>query len=131
MNATDALAAAASRTRLSLGEKLLVAIALYFLALKLLFAFGSAPLSDEAYYWLDDPDVVAIAPSRDTFDDWFDLRAHGGEDAIVLVVRRDDTEYWRVYFTSAEKLNEISVERFGLPLTTYELWLARDLVPPQ
>lgn len=49
----------------------------------------------------------------------------------MLVVRRDDTEYWRVYFTSAEKLNEISVERFGLPLTTYELWLARDLVPPQ
>ena len=56
---------------------------------------------------------------------------HAGEDAIVHVVHRDDTEYWKPHFASVEKLEEIAVERFGLPLTTYELWLARDLVPPQ
>lgn len=43
---------AAAPARLSLGEKLLVAVALYFLALKLVYAFNAGPIADEAYYWL-------------------------------------------------------------------------------
>ena len=48
----QAIKVAATPARLSLGEKLLVAIAAYFLALKLIYAFGAAPIADEAYYWL-------------------------------------------------------------------------------
>lgn len=40
------------RTRLSLGETLLVAAAMYFIALKLVFSVGAGPIADEAYYWL-------------------------------------------------------------------------------
>lgn len=79
---------------------------------------------------LDDPDVVAIAPSRDAFDDWFPAAVHAGEDAIVLVVRRDDTEYWKDYFRSAVKLREVTTERFGMPIATYEIWHARGFMPP-
>lgn len=78
---------------------------------------------------LDDPNVTAIAPSRDAFDDWFDPTAHLGEDAIVLVVRWDDTEYWKRHFTSIQLLEEHTVQRFDRTLATYELWLAKGFTP--
>lgn len=79
---------------------------------------------------LDDRDVVAIAPSRDAFDDWFNPANHLGDDAIVLVVRWDDTEYWKQYFRSIQLLREITIHRFDKRLATYELWLANDYSPP-
>ncbi len=78
---------------------------------------------------LDDAQVVAIAPTRDAFDDWFDPAKHAGDDAIVLVVRWDDTEYWKQYFGSFQLLREITIQRFDKKLATYELWLARDYSP--
>ena len=80
---------------------------------------------------LDAPDVVAIAPTRDAFDDWFKPEAHLGEDAIVLAVHWDDTEYWKPYFASATLLHEVTIHRFDQTLATYELWLATDFAPPK
>lgn len=80
---------------------------------------------------LDNPDVTAMTPGRDTFDDWFDPAAHLGQDAIVLVARWDDTEYWKQYFGSTQLLQELTIHRFDRKLATYELWLAKDFAPPQ
>lgn len=41
-----------SARNLSAGEKVLVAVATVFVALKLVFAFGAPPLSDESYCWM-------------------------------------------------------------------------------
>jgi 4-amino-4-deoxy-L-arabinose transferase-like glycosyltransferase len=79
---------------------------------------------------LDDADVTALAPSRDAFDDWFDLEAHAGQSAIVLVVPRDDTEYWKQFFAHETLLTEIPISRFGQWLATYQIWFAEDLTPP-
>jgi 4-amino-4-deoxy-L-arabinose transferase-like glycosyltransferase len=37
---------------LSAGDKLLIAVTLYFVALKLIYSFFAFPIADEAYYWL-------------------------------------------------------------------------------
>lgn len=79
---------------------------------------------------LDDPGVTAISLTRDAFDDWFKPAEHVGEDAIVLVVRWDDTEHWKRYFSSVDLLREVTIQRFGTQLATYELWLATDFAPP-
>ena len=38
--------------RLAPTDWLLLAIALYFVAVRLLFTFGVFPIADEAYYWM-------------------------------------------------------------------------------
>lgn len=80
---------------------------------------------------LDDPEVVAITPGRDSFDDWFDPAAHLGQDAIVLVARWDDIDYWKQYFRSTQLLQELTIHRFDRKLAIYELWLAKDFAPPR
>ena len=42
----------ATAERFSIGEKLLIAVAVYFVVLKLAFSLFAFPLADEAYYWL-------------------------------------------------------------------------------
>jgi hypothetical protein len=78
---------------------------------------------------LDDPDVIALSRREDGFDDWSDLPARTGEDAIVLVLRRDDTQTWKRYFAEVRQLGEISLEQRGTHLTTYTLWLGTDFRP--
>jgi len=48
----DTAAVVGAPTPFSSFEKLLIGAALFFVALKLVFAFGAPPLSDEAYYWM-------------------------------------------------------------------------------
>ncbi len=48
----DRVMVATAPTALTAGERVLIGIAAYFLALKVLFAFWAFPTSDEAYYWL-------------------------------------------------------------------------------
>jgi 4-amino-4-deoxy-L-arabinose transferase-like glycosyltransferase len=80
-------------------------------------------------FQLDDPDVIALWPHRNTFDDWVDWEAVRGKDAIVLVVARDNLEAWKAQFSSVQLLDEFSVDRMGVPLTTYQLWFAEDFAP--
>jgi 4-amino-4-deoxy-L-arabinose transferase-like glycosyltransferase len=78
---------------------------------------------------LDDPDVVALWPHRNTFDYWFDAEAHRGDDAIVLVVPPENMEEWKQQFASVRLLETIPLSRFSIPLATYELWLAEGFRP--
>lgn len=80
-------------------------------------------------FQLDDPDVIALWKARSSFDDWLDVDAVRGKDAIVLVVERDNREGWKSFFGAVRQLDEFSVDRFGVPLTTYQLWLAEDFQP--
>ena len=80
-------------------------------------------------FQLDDPDVIALWKARSSFDDWLDVDAVRGKDAIVLVVATDNLEDWKARFGEVRQLDEFSVDRFGVPLTTYQLWLAKDFQP--
>jgi 4-amino-4-deoxy-L-arabinose transferase-like glycosyltransferase len=79
---------------------------------------------------LDDPSVVSITPKREGYDDWVDWAALAGEDAIVLVETRTDTETFKKSFTSVEELGEIATTRLGYRINLFRLYVARGFLPP-
>jgi 4-amino-4-deoxy-L-arabinose transferase-like glycosyltransferase len=113
---TEALARSAP-VRLTLEEKLLIAVIVYFIALKLAFAVVAAPFADEPYYWLwgrhfalsyyDHPPLqgwlqgVSYALfGRSVFAlRWMAFAALAANLWIfLLVARRVGGEAWRVFF---------------------------------
>ncbi len=94
-----------------------------------LLAVNTATAASQLAFALDDPEVVAIQPDRNAFDDWFNHEAHRGEDAIVLVMRGAYGQAWKDEFESVQHLEDIDVDRFGLPLVTHELWLGHGYRP--
>lgn len=93
--------------------------------------FAAAPtwgLATRLAFALHDPGVASISESKDAFDFWFDDAAHAGMDAIVLT-EPGVSQYlpWMErQFDSVESIGTIAVERFGEPMMTYELLLARN-----
>jgi 4-amino-4-deoxy-L-arabinose transferase-like glycosyltransferase len=86
--------------------------------------------ASELAFALDDPTVVSLTPVREAFDDWVDWQALTGEDAIVLVETRTDTETFKKSFTSVEELGEITTTRLGYPINVFRLYVARGFLPP-
>ena len=80
---------------------------------------------------LRDPDVAAITPATDAFDFWFDEAARGGMNAIVLAEPSDDErlQWLGGRFDSIELLGTVTPERFGTPMVTYRIFLARGFRP--
>jgi 4-amino-4-deoxy-L-arabinose transferase-like glycosyltransferase len=79
---------------------------------------------------MQDRDVVSLSPKTDQFDFWFDPAAHAGETAILF---GDD---WRPLtaevtgrFEEVVLLQEIAVVRFGKPLDTHRIYLAKGFRP--
>jgi hypothetical protein len=78
---------------------------------------------------LDDPEVVALSPRRDAFDDWFDPRTRTGQSAILLEDPTEDREYWRRHFRSVRQIAEAPATAAGHVLATYRVYLAEGFRP--
>ena len=115
-----AITTPASRPALSLGEVLLLALATYFVAIKLWFSLASFPVADEAYYWMwgrhlawsyfDHPPLQGwlqglshLVFGRSTFAlRWPSFAAFLGTTWIMFdVARRIGGDAWRVVFLKA------------------------------
>lgn len=113
---TDATISA-SRSRLSVAEILLVAVATYLFALKLWFSLATFPIADEAYYWMwgqhiswsyfDHPPLQGwlqglshLIFGRSLFAlRWLSIATTFGTAWILLdVARRIGGEAWRIVF---------------------------------
>jgi 4-amino-4-deoxy-L-arabinose transferase-like glycosyltransferase len=98
-------------------------------------AFAAGPswgTASRLSFALGGVDVPAINPDTDALDFWTDPERHRGADAIVLVQPRDDQgklAYLRSQFGSFEAIDAFTIERFGLPLEPYSLYLGRDYRP--
>ena len=78
---------------------------------------------------LDDPDVVALSSRRDAFDDWFDPASRAGQNAIVLIDGRDDTETYKRHFVRLTEIGSYTAAPHGYPVQTYSLWLGEEFLP--
>jgi len=81
---------------------------------------------------LDNPDVLALSSRRDAFDDWYDLTSRAGQDAIVLIDGRDDTETYKRHFASLTEIGSYTAAPLGYPVLTYTIYLGEDFIaaPP-
>ncbi|HHY48228.1 MAG TPA: hypothetical protein GYA10_00540, partial [Alphaproteobacteria bacterium] len=88
-------------------------------------AMNYAQNASELAYALDDPDVLAITPQRNSFDDWTDEARFLGKTAI-FVANVDAGEEWRMSFARVEEIDVLPAEVFGHRLREYGVYLARD-----
>jgi 4-amino-4-deoxy-L-arabinose transferase-like glycosyltransferase len=72
-------------------------------------------------------DLASISEDRDAYDFWFDEGAIAGRDAIIVDEPRDpeDWAYVVAHFDSIEQVGEITPDRLGRPLVTYQLFVGR------
>ncbi|HQZ12182.1 MAG TPA: glycosyltransferase family 39 protein [Devosia sp.] len=92
-------------------------------------AAGDWLQASQLAFALKDKDVASISARVDGYDFWFDDEAHRGKTAIVVIDRSEQRAYVRSRFESFEKLGEVPVERFGIPLLTYEIYVGRGYRP--
>ena len=87
-------------------------------------------LASPLAFALEDPGVASLSPRREAFDDWFDPEAHAGQSAILVADRwRPLTDAIRARFESVEEAKTLTIERFGRPLDTYTIYIARAYTP--
>lgn len=79
---------------------------------------------------LDGQDVRELAERLTTIDAWFDDEAYRGTDAIVVFDGRDD-DYWMTQFEDVERIGSIQTDRFGIPLTKYDIYVGRNYTPSE
>ncbi|MDR3476070.1 MAG: glycosyltransferase family 39 protein [Devosia sp.] len=75
---------------------------------------------------LRDPDVTDISERHTEFNYWFDPAAHRGEDALIVAAPFIPIDFARTQFRSVALLQNIEITRFGLPVGSYQLYLAKD-----
>src|SRR3569623_700939 len=87
-------------------------------------------LASPLAFALHDSDVTSISVHRDGYDDWFDAKAHRGQDAIIVA------DYWRqldpafaAQFKSVEPARLFDITRFGKVLDHFTIYVARDFSP--
>jgi hypothetical protein len=79
---------------------------------------------------LRDPDVTSLFPGRDAFDDWFDPRAHAGQDALIVADRkRGLTAEIESQFKSVRRLKRVDIVRNGYVIERYSIYVARGYTP--
>lgn len=87
--------------------------------------------SSQLAFILDDPDVAALSPRRDAFDDWFDPATRLGQSAIFIEDPTADTDYWRAYFETVREIGDAPAGPWGRVLKTYRLYLAEGFRWPE
>jgi 4-amino-4-deoxy-L-arabinose transferase-like glycosyltransferase len=75
---------------------------------------------------LHDPDVTDISERHTEFNYWFSPAAHKGQDALIVAAPFIPIDFARTQFRSISLLQQIDITRFGFPLGSYQLYLARD-----
>lgn len=88
-------------------------------------AMNYAQNASELAYALDDPDVLAITPQRNTFDEWTDPAKYLGKSAIFVEQVPAGAE-WRASFGTVRELEQVPAEVWGYTLRTYVVYLAED-----
>jgi hypothetical protein len=79
---------------------------------------------------LRDPDVTSLFAGRDAFDDWFDPRAHAGQDALIVADRkRGLTPEIESQFESVRRLKRVDIVRNGYVIERYSIYIARGYTP--
>ena len=92
-------------------------------------AMNYAQNASELAYALDDPNVVAITPQKNTFDYWFDP-ALIGKDAI-FVSPEGGEDNWRESFERVTELDTVPAQVWGYTVRTYRIYLAEGLTHMQ
>lgn len=88
-------------------------------------AMNYAQNASQLAYALNDPDVLAISPMRNSFDDWSDPVAHLGKTAIFLEQEQAGTD-WRSSFGRITELERVPAQVWGHTLREYVVYLAED-----
>jgi 4-amino-4-deoxy-L-arabinose transferase-like glycosyltransferase len=79
---------------------------------------------------LKDRDVTSLSANRDAYDDWFDAKAHAGEDAILFGDRwREVPKSITRQFESVTEIAVLPVRRSGKTLDTHRIYLAKGFIP--
>lgn len=92
-------------------------------------AMNYAQSASELAYALDDPDVLAITPQKNTFDYWFDSDLIGKDAIFVSPVDGEDD--WRDSFERITELETVPATVWGYTVRTYHIYLAEGLTHMQ
>ena len=114
----DQVATAARQAKADRGADF-YAIVRYTTASKFAFGLGT------------DKDIVTLTEQIDQFDFWRNPDDYAGKTAIVVLDRGTSEDAFARYFESYELIGPVHATRYGHPLFTYNLYLARGYKPSQ
>ena len=112
----EQVAAAATQAAEQHGAEL-IALDAYAQASKLAFALGT------------DRNLVTMDGRMEQMRLWREGQPDAGKDAIIVVFGSASPERYAGRFDSVEDLGQVTTERFGYPLATYQLLLGRGFKP--
>jgi len=82
-------------------------------------------------YQLQTRDVTSFNPLPDQYDIWTDRAALAGRDALIIADGAWPIGFAQTQFVSVTLLDTVSITRFGLPVTDYQIWLGETYQPTE
>lgn len=82
-------------------------------------------------YQLHTDQVTSLNTLPDQFDFWTDREALRGRDALIIADGAWPITFAQTQFANTTLLRTVSITRFGLPVTDYEIWLGEDYEPTE
>jgi 4-amino-4-deoxy-L-arabinose transferase-like glycosyltransferase len=94
-----------------------------------LLAANGFELASQAGFHLNDPDVLSLRTTQESFDDWTDYEALRGQAAIVLSNPEFDQQ-WREHFETIELVRRVEARHWaGYLMDEYEVYHATGFRP--
>ncbi|HEV7275769.1 MAG TPA: glycosyltransferase family 39 protein [Devosiaceae bacterium] len=86
-------------------------------------------LASVAGFALDDPQVTALTDRVTQFYYWFDRQAHVGQDALIVLLKGEGSNFVRSQFESLTPIGEVEIVRFGYFVNGFEFYYGENYQP--